>query len=970
MVQRYPRHFVLLLLVLLGLSPAAQAQIEPAAQYTKLSMAQFMAWTPTGPTAVPANVSRVPLATRQNVLSAQLNPAQSFSHKVNYIPDGMANFAGYLNEQNTFNLYNFTHWQYIDVLTWFDGTVGIPTRPWIETAHRNGVKIIGTVFTNATDVAALVQQDAGGNYIGAQKLVDMANYYGFDGWFFNEESNVSAATATQLMNLLKQLQAIKPAGMEIHWYDAMLPSGAVSYQNTLNTANQRLLQDGSARVSDAIFTNYFWSGATAVNTAVATANSLGRSPFDVYHGADLWPNRSNQSLFTNSAWIDNYFTGGNVAQPKLSLGLFAANLTYNGGFNSFNSNPADYVNFYRTEQRIFSGNDYDITTPDATGWKGLGHYVPVRTVVTSLPFETTFTVGQGKVFANNGVLVQKNWTDMAKQSILPSWQWAKTGTAPVTAGFDFDDAYYGGTSIKLAGSLSGSNNATVKLYQTKLPVGANTNLQLTYKSTAAGFTATRLALYFTDDLANPVLYDIGSGTLPAGQWHTQDVALGTQQGRELAIIGVVATSPTPVAAYQVNLGKLRIVNGSTVPTARPTANFSASATTVITNQAVTFANSSLNASSYVWTFAGATPASSTAVHPTVSYATAGTYAVKLRAENAFGRDSLTRTAYITVVTPASPGGNTSLLFDGVGKYVDAGAINLSGPGLSFECWVKAASFKSGSPFISSIVGIEDGGTNVAMLRFGDAGLTGDQLQFVLNVNGASRKLASVSHLSLNTWYHLAATFDGTAMRIYVNGVLDATLNVNGSVIANAPFSVGRNYANSRVLDGSIDEVRVWKRALSAAEIAANPCLVSPSAPSLEGYWQFNEATGSVAVDATGHGHLGTLVNMVASDWSPLVPTQCANVTAVSPGRALPELQVYVLGNPVRGSQADLEIHGAQGQPISLQLFNTLGALVGEQQLKPSAGIARPSLPMPQGAGLYVLRVSTPRGSTSVKLLRQ
>lgn len=53
-----------LLLVLLTAAFAAQAQIEPAAQYTTLTPAPLMAWTATGPIAVPANVSTVPLATR------------------------------------------------------------------------------------------------------------------------------------------------------------------------------------------------------------------------------------------------------------------------------------------------------------------------------------------------------------------------------------------------------------------------------------------------------------------------------------------------------------------------------------------------------------------------------------------------------------------------------------------------------------------------------------------------------------------------------------------------------------------------------------------------------------------------------------------------------------------------------------------------------------------------------------------
>ena len=946
---------------------AAQAQLDPAASNTKLTVAQLMAWTSTGSTALPDNVSRVPLATRQNSLPAQLNPNQSFTHQVNYIPDGMAGWAGYLSEQNRFNLYNFTHWQYIDVLTWFDGPVAIPTRPWVETAHRNGVKVIGTVFTNAADVAALIQKDANNNYIGAQKLVDMATYYGFDGWFFNQESSVSAATALELRNLLKRVQAIKPAGMEIHWYDAMLPaSGTVSYQNALNTSNQAMLQDGTARVSDAMFTNYFWSGATNINTSVTTANNLGRSPFEVYMGADLWPNRSNQSLFTQSAWLDNYFTGGNVGQPRLSLGLFAANLTYNGGFNSFNANAADFASFYNTEVRVFAGNDLDITTADATGWKGIGHYVPARSVINALPFETTFTVGQGKIFANNGQQIQREWTDMAKQSLMPTWRWANTGTAPVSVGFDFSRAYYGGNSIWLAGSLTATSTATVKLYQTKLPLTAQSNLDLVYKQGAAGASSSKLLLYFADDLATPVTLDLPAATDTL--WKTNTFALGAYAGRELAIIGVRAAATTTVADYRLNLGKLKVYNGTA--TALPKANFTASATNVGVNQPVSFSNASTDATSYVWTFQGGTPASSTAVFPVVAYAAPGTYAVKLRAQNAAGRDSLTRSGYITVSAVGPTTGNTCLTFDGSTKYVNTNTVNLSGSALSLECWVKPTSFKSVSPFISSFVGIEDAG-GAAMLRAGDVGVANNQVQFALQVGTTQQvKLNSTARLTAGTWYHIAGTYDGATMKLYINGQLDASRAQTGAAVANGVFALGRNYEPGRILNGFLDEARAWKRVLSQAEIQANACSVSATATDLEAYWPLNEGSGTTTLDVTGHGHGGTLVSMVPADWSTNVPTQCATTTATTSGRNAAGLQVLVLGNPAHGRQATIEVRGAQGQPTTVQVLNLLGAVLWQQELRPATDAQLSALPLPAAAGLYVVRVSTPAGTATTRLVKQ
>ena len=433
-------------------------------------------------------------------------------------------------------------------------------------------------------------------------------------------------------------------------------------------------------------------------------------------------------------------------------------------------------------------------------------------------------------------------------------------------------------------------------------------------------------------------------------------------------MGVQALNPSAVAAYRLNLGLLKIYNGPAAP-ARPTAGFTATATALSVGQPVTFVNQSANASTFVWTLPGATPGRSTAVHPTVSYAAAGTYAVQLRAENATGRDSLARPAYVTVTVPPAAGSNTALLFDGANKYVDAGTINLSGPALSLECWVKANSFKTGGAPISSLLGMEDGGPNTALVRLGDGGVPANQLQFVLNVSGSTRKLVAPTPLLAGTWYHVAATFDGAAMRLYLNGVLDATLNASGAAVANAGFALARNYANVRCLDGAFDEARAWTRALTPAEIAANACAVPPTAPGLAAYWKCNEAPGLSAADASGNGHTGTLVAMSAADWSPAVPPACTVLGTAAARPAGPALQVLPWQNPVPGPRAEVEIHGAAGQAATLRLYGTTGAVLFSQDIRPSANGQRFEVPLPSAGGLYLLQLRTATGTASTRLLR-
>ncbi|MCI0503073.1 right-handed parallel beta-helix repeat-containing protein, partial [Candidatus Micrarchaeota archaeon] len=71
------------------------------------------------------------------------------------------------------------------------------------------------------------------------------------------------------------------------------------------------------------------------------------------------------------------------------------------------------------------------------------------------------------------------------------------------------------------------------------------------------------------------------------------------------------------------------------------------------------------------------------------------------------------------------------------------------------------------------------------------------------------------------WYHVAATFDGQQKKIYVDGVLCQTVPQPTTIIANAfPLTIGYGGANAQYFNGTIDEVRIYSRSLSAEEILA------------------------------------------------------------------------------------------------------------------------------------------------------
>ncbi len=102
-----------------------------------------------------------------------------------------------------------------------------------------------------------------------------------------------------------------------------------------------------------------------------------------------------------------------------------------------------------------------------------------------------------------------------------------------------------------------------------------------------------------------------------------------------------------VATYGRSVWESPVANGCAV--SAPVANFTANSTSACTGQSVTFTNSSTDCqSTYAWSFPGGTPATSTALNPTVTYAAAGTYSVSLTVTNPGGSDTRTMNNYITV----------------------------------------------------------------------------------------------------------------------------------------------------------------------------------------------------------------------------------------------------------------------------------------------------------------------------------
>jgi hypothetical protein len=186
----------------------------------------------------------------------------------------------------------------------------------------------------------------------------------------------------------------------------------------------------------------------------------------------------------------------------------------------------------------------------------------------------------------------------------------------------------------------------------------------------------------------------------------------------------------------------------------------------------------------------------------------------------------------TIVTDASGNGNggtitgaswttagrfgSALSFNGSSNMVtvnDANVLDLT-TGMTMESWVYPTVPPSGW---RTVITKERPSGVTYYLHAGSS--SSNRPATGVYIGGAERQLFGGSRLSANTWTHLAATYDGTTQRLYVNGVQVSSRAQTGAIqISTSPLRIGGSSVFGEFFQGRIDEVRIYNRALSQTEI--------------------------------------------------------------------------------------------------------------------------------------------------------
>ncbi|MBO6587315.1 MAG: T9SS type A sorting domain-containing protein [Gracilimonas sp.] len=164
----------------------------------------------------------------------------------------------------------------------------------------------------------------------------------------------------------------------------------------------------------------------------------------------------------------------------------------------------------------------------------------------------------------------------------------------------------------------------------------------------------------------------------------------------------------------------------------------------------------------------------------------------------------------------------SLTLDGDGDYASAGdnaSLDISGTSITLEAWVKHDGNSNQDAYIIN-KGTNDDGYRLQLLGDGDE----TYVRFVIGDLDYSRPdVVSSKGVPANRWTHIAGTYDGQFIKLYINGELVGTTQEGRTIGANNfNLNIGSNASlTGNFYSGELDGIRIWNTARTATEVAEN-----------------------------------------------------------------------------------------------------------------------------------------------------
>lgn len=479
----------------------------------------------------------------------------------------------------------FSMWSY--VTHWGDWTAPLGRIPaaFLDVAHKNGVGVSGVAsIPNASLSASWAACLKGLAGLDVDKVSKFFQYYGIDGMGYNSEFYGGGAYVKGVRTfhaaLVKKMKPVNPV-FENFWYDGTNDFGNVSFDLGLGNHNKDTFGDGE-NVRTSLFFNYNWNRGQ-LGPSVAFAEQLGRDPLDLYAGVNMQggePGGTSWSL---------------LPDQRVSIGLWGAhsqNMFWESRAELGSSDEMkQFAYLRRTECYFGGGNRNPVITPSVVDkhqytaynptWHGMAAFMTARSPLSwdlaEEPFITYFNLGNGKFFNLNGERKTSTpWYNVGMQDYLPTWHFwfankllgrtaADVPAEGLDAQFVWDDAYFGGSTLKIFGTTA---NEYLHLFKTKYALKKGDVITVRYKLNE-GATDLDLVLSAEGSEDKGVAYNLCKTERVAdvNDWVKQTFTVGSDfDGKTLALVALNFKNAKNV---DLMLGEFSIVRGNYATPATP-----------------------------------------------------------------------------------------------------------------------------------------------------------------------------------------------------------------------------------------------------------------------------------------------------------------------------------------------------------------------------------------------------------------
>ncbi len=190
------------------------------------------------------------------------------------------------------------------------------------------------------------------------------------------------------------------------------------------------------------------------------------------------------------------------------------------------------------------------------------------------------------------------------------------------------------------------------------------------------------------------------------------------------------------------------------------------------------------------------------------------------------------------------------VFDGVGDEINMGdVVEVTGTAeLTVSAWFKTPS--SGGSDNYFIVSKAGGGDDTFSLRYRADDVIWWQVANKIEEDAIAKHDGTIS---ANTWYHAVGVYDGSQVKVYINGIVGSEID---SLTGLTEYDSAHDLKIGQGMEGTIDEVRIYNRALSAGEVQK----LYEWAPGPIMHLKMDKKSGDIAYDTSGNENNGTLTN--------------------------------------------------------------------------------------------------------------